>query len=250
MPETVAITDNCTEPCYPSEIAWTTVLGLPGLVALVPFVLLLPAVQAFAHEFAYGKIPDLVIIMCFIPWLRHVLTTARFLLFHSGETAVSRLCSWLAIAGLALNAYIQIASGVVFDLAWRILGTVITEENSVQIMVLVALGVLGACFGSWYLAHTIRQQRSLSMNSEIATSTMLFLASILPGASVFALALVANFVPGVVEIWRTVGPRSIVYAYYFGLALSYLMTFGGLKLISVGRQASGHGAASIRQSTR
>ncbi len=245
MPDAVAIIDNFNDP---SEIAWTTVLGLPALVALVPFVLLLPAVHGFAHSL----IPNLVIIMCFIPWLRHVLTTGRFLLFHS-ETALSGLCSWLAIAGLALNAYIQIASGVVFDLASTMLGPIFTEKDSVPVMVLLALGVSGACYGSWYLAHTIRQQRSLSMKSEIATSTILFLASILPGASVFALVLVAIFDPGLRHLSTTVGPRSMVYAYYFGLALAYALTFGGLKLISTDQRGSAHSGTqqrSIRQSTR
>lgn len=252
MPETVAITDYFTEP-DPSKVPWTTVLVLPAFVSVVPFVLLLPAVDAFAHELAYSQLPSLVIFMCFIPWLRHILTTARFLFFHSDGTTVSRLCSWLAIAGLVFNASVQVASGIIFDIACRILGPIITEENSVQIMAVLAVSVLGACYGSWYLAHTIKQQRSLSMNSEIATSTILFLASILPAASVPVLGLAAYFVSGAVEMSHSVGYHSIIYAYYFGLALSYLMTFGGLKLIDADRLGSAHIGTqkrSIRQSTR
>lgn len=246
MAGAVAITDDFIE-AYPCEDSWAEGLVVPAIVAAVPFVMLLPSVQAFASTFCELSFP--VTFICYIPWLRHILRAARFLLFSSDLTVVARFFSGLAIAGLACNALVQIASGILFDIA-RHIGPVFNEDNFAQTLVFVVLAVAGSFYGTCYLVHRIKQQRLLSMSSEIATSTILFLASILPAASIFVIYLAADHIPGLSGIVRAVGRNSITYIYYFGLALSYLMTFGGLKLISADRQASAESKASIRQSTR
>lgn len=233
----VAITDHFTET-YPSEVSWTSVLVLPAFIALVPFLLLMPTVDTLTHDFAYSHLPRMIIEICFIPWLGHILRTARCLLFSSDLTAISRLAAWLAILGMAFNAFIQIASGVTFDLGRLILGPVFSDKVLGYIIASIALAMMGACYGNWYLAKTIGKQRSFSIGSQIAASTFLFLASILPCASVFAVSFVAAFVPAVADTCRTVGYDFMLYVYYCGLSLSYLMTFGGLKLISAERQTS------------
>ncbi len=247
MAGAIAITDDFNE-AYPCEDSWAAVFVLPAIVTTVPFMLLLPSVQAFASPFCELSYP--VTFICCIPWLRHILRAARFLLFSSDLTAVARFFSMLAIAGLAFNALVQIASGILFDIARHQLGPVFHEDNFVQTMVFVVLAVVGSFYGTCYLVHRIKQQRLLSVSSEIGTSTILFLASILPAASIFVVYLAAEHIPSLAGVIRAVGSSSITYIYYFGLALSYLMTFGGLKLVSADRQASAESKASIRQSTR